>query len=171
MQNRTLVRKMCVAAMIAALYTALTLCLAPFSFGAVQCRPAEAMTVLAVVTPAAIPGLTIGCALSNLVGYGMGANVAGLADVFIGSFATFSAALLSRRLRRFKWGGIPWLSTLPPVIINAVAVGAELTFVSPAPTLAMFWTQAGLVALGQVIACVIGGALLYRGLCATGKIS
>ncbi len=164
----TKMQKLCVAAVIAALYTALALCLAPVAFGPVQCRLAEALTVLAAVTPAAIPGLAVGCCLTNLAGVSMGASAVGLWDVLIGPLATLSAACLTYWLRRCRLGGVPWLSTLPPVVINALVVGAELTLVSPTPTWALFFTQTGLVALGQAVACILGGSLLYRGMAAAG---
>jgi uncharacterized membrane protein len=147
-------------AVIAGLYTALTVGLAPISFGLVQCRVAELLTVLAVYTPAAVPGLTVGCALSNVIGLTMGSNIAGALDILLGTLATGLAALLSCRWRRYRLWGLPVLSTLPPVLFNAVIVGAELTLVSPVPTWEMFFTEMALVGLGQLIACVGGGLLL-----------
>ena len=144
------------ASLIAALYTALTLfaILTPFgylSFGPMQVRFSEAMTVLPAFTPAAIPGLFIGCLLSNIVGVTMGFG-AGLLDIVFGSLATLSAAFLSYLLRRNKW-----LVPLPPVLINAAVVGALLSYVYELPLLAtMMW-----VGLGQVGACYVLGMPLY----------
>ena len=154
------VRFLAVAGLVAGLYTALTVVLAPLSFGLVQCRVAEMLTVLAVYSPSAVTGLTVGCALSNLIGLSMGANIAGALDILFGTLATGLAAWLSYRLRNIRWGGLPVLSTLPPVLFNAVIVGAELTLVSPVPTWGMFFTEMALVGLGQLIACVGGGLLL-----------
>lgn len=162
------VKQLSIAAMIAALYTALTLCLSPIAFGPAQCRVAEALTVLAAVTPAAVPGLAVGCALSNLAGLGLGANILGLGDVFVGTLATLLAALLSRALRHARLFGLPVLSTLPPVVLNALAIGGELTLASPVPTVEIFFVQAGLVALGQSLACIVGGLLLYTAIRTTG---
>ena len=153
---------------IAALYTVLTLCLAPLSFGLVQCRLAEALTVLAVYTPAAVSGLTVGCMISNLIGIAMGSNIAGALDVLLGPAATLLAAWLSYRLRPHHIGGLPVLSTLPPVITNALIVGTELAFVSPVFTLQVWGIQVGLVAAGQVVACVGGGLVLARVIQSTG---
>ncbi|MBE6778282.1 MAG: QueT transporter family protein [Ruminococcaceae bacterium] len=161
MKSRS-VRFLTQTGLIAALYTALTMVLAPFAFGPVQCRVGESLTVLAAFTPAAVPGLTVGCMLSNLLGLATGANVAGALDVLLGPLATGLAAWLSYRLRRVTWGGLPMLSTLPPVLLNAVIIGAELTLVSPTPTGGMFLTQMGLVGAGQLIACVGGGLLLAK---------
>ena len=103
------VRFVATTGVIAGLYTALTLVLAPFSFGLVQCRMSEALTVLAAYHPAAVAGLTVGCALSNMVGLAMGANAAGALDILVGTLATGLAAVLSYRLRSIRWGGLPVL--------------------------------------------------------------
>lgn len=154
------IRFLAVAGLIAGLYTALTVVLAPLSFGLVQCRVSEMLTILAAYSPAAVTGLTVGCALSNLIGLSMGANIAGALDILLGTLATGLAAWLSYRLRGVRWGGLPVLSTLPPVILNALIVGAELTLISPVPTWGIFFTEMALVGLGQLIACVGGGLLL-----------
>ena len=158
------VRFLAVTGLIAGLYAALTLVLAPLSFGPVQCRVAEALTILAAYTPAAIPGLTIGCVISNLVGLTMGANVAGALDILLGTLATGIAAWLSYVLRRYRFKGLPVLSSLPPVITNALIVGTELAVVL-VPDLTVYgWLGwVGSVAAGQVIACM-GGGLLLAGL-------
>ena len=154
------VRFLTVTGVIAGLYTALTLMLAPLSFGIVQCRLSEALTILAAYHPAGVAGLTLGCAISNRVGLSMGANAAGALDILVGTLATALAAMLSYRLRRVRWGGLPVLSTLPPVVINALFIGTELTWMSPVFTWKMWLTWMGSVALGQVIACVGGGLVL-----------
>ena len=93
--NKKTIRTLATAGLIAAMYTVLTVCVAPLSYGLIQCRLAEALTILVAYTPAAIPGLTIGCALSNLIGLSMGANIAGAVDILVGTLATGLAALLS----------------------------------------------------------------------------
>ena len=98
------IRFLTVTGVIAGLYTALTLVLAPLSFGIVQCRVSEALTILAVYHPAGVAGLTVGCALSNLIGLTMGANVAGALDILVGTFATASAVCPSSLPSR------PWCS-------------------------------------------------------------
>ncbi len=161
------VRSLAMAGLIAALYTVLAVLPSPLSFGPFQCRPAEALTVLAALTPAAVPGLTVGCALSNLIGLSLGANAAGAMDVLVGAFATGTGAIMSRHLRGVKLRGLPAASTLPPVVVNALVVGTELTLVAPRPTLAFWWTQVALVAAGQALACIGGGLLLARALVGT----
>lgn len=164
MNKTNTIRTLTTAALIAAMYTVLTVCLAPLSYGLVQCRLSEALTILAAFTPAAIPGLTVGCVISNLVGLSSGANIAGALDVLLGPLATGVAAWLTWVLRNRLVGRLPLWSTLPPVIINALVVGTELAFVAPQFTIEVWFIQMGLVAAGQLIACVGGGLLVARGL-------
>lgn len=154
------IRFLTITGVIAGLYTALTLVLAPLSFGIVQCRVSEALTILAAYHPAAVAGLTVGCALSNMVGLAMGANVAGALDILLGTLATGLAAWLTYRLRGVRFGGLPILSTLPPVVLNALIIGAELTAVLGPRNLPTLLMWMGSVAVGQLIACVGGGLLL-----------
>ena len=168
MKNRNPIRTLTTAALIAAMYTVLTVCLAPLSYGLVQCRLSEALTVLAAFTPAAIPGLTVGCVVSNLIGLSSGANIAGALDVLLGPLATGSAAVLTWALRNKRVGCLPLWSTLPPVVLNALVVGSELAFVAPQFTVEVWFIQMGLVAAGQLVACVGGGLLVARGLQVSG---
>ena len=142
---------------IAALYVALTVLLQPIGFGSVQCRIAEAMTVLPVYLPAAIPGLTVGCFLSNLIGLTTGANPAGALDLLLGTGATALAAALTYALRGARLGRLPVAATLPPVFVNAVIVGAELYVVYGGMPLPV---HMALVGIGQAIACIGGGLVL-----------
>ena len=128
------------AASIAAVYTALTMALAPISFGQLQVRVSEALCVLPFFTPAAIPGLFVGCLLSNILG-GLG-----VIDWIFGSLATLLAAWLCRRMPRA-------LVPLPAVIINAFVVGAILYYTLALP----FWLNVVYVGIGQVIACYVLG--------------
>ena len=98
-------------AAIAALYVVLTLVFAPISFGPVQLRVAEALCILPMFTPAAIPGLFIGCLIANLLGGGI------VLDVVFGSLATLIGAVLGYMLRSNRW-----LVPLPAVIANALIV-------------------------------------------------
>lgn len=149
-----------IAGVIAGLYTALTLVLAPFSFGIVQCRLSEALTILAVYHPACAVGLTVGCAISNFVGLTMVANTAGALDILFGTLATGLAAWASYGLRRVRWWGLPVLSTIPPVLFNALIIGTELTFMLGPVDTATWFMWMGSVGVGQLIACVGGGLLL-----------
>ena len=118
-----MIRKIAVSGMIAALYAALTVALSPLSFGPVQFRVAEALTLLPFFMPEAIPGLFIGCFLSNIAG-GFG-----LIDIVVGSSATLAAAWLT-----YKTNSI-WLAALPPVLINALAVGTYLGIITDTPVM------------------------------------
>lgn len=139
------------AAAIAALYTVLTLILQPISFGPLQLRVSEALTLLPCLWPEAIGGLFIGCFLSNMVGgYG-------ILDAVVGSLATLLAAVCTYRLRKNRW-----LAALPPVLINAVAIGLLLYFITEEPlSLPLTMLQIG---LGQAIACYVLGIPMLRGL-------
>ena len=138
-------RSLCVSAVIAALYAALTLLLAPISYGNLQCRVSEAMTLLPMVFPSAIPGLFVGCLLANLLG---GCTVW---DIVFGSLATLIAAIGTYTLRKK-----PLLAALCPVVANGVIVGAVLSFVYELP----LWLTMLEVAVGEVGAVIIGFAML-----------
>lgn len=105
------------AAIIAAIYTVLVIILQPISFGPVQFRIAEALTVLPYFTPAAIPGVTIGCFLSAIL------TGADLLDIVFGSLATLVAAILSYVLRKHKL-----LVPIPPIVVNALVIPWVLRF-------------------------------------------
>lgn len=165
------VRLLAQAGLIAAMYAALTLLLPAPSFGIVQCRISEMLTVLAVFTPAAIPGLAVGCVVSNLVGLGMGANPAGAWDILFGPLATLAAAWLSWRLRGVRIKGLPVAATLPPVVFNAVVVGLELTLVSPVFTPQMLVINMASVGAGQLAACTVCGLILAAALEKSGAAS
>jgi uncharacterized membrane protein len=150
-------------AMLAAIYTALSLALAPLSFANLQVRVAEALTVLAILNPIAIYGVTLGCFITNLFGVLMGVNPLGFLDVVVGTLATLIAGLLSYRLRFVRLKGFPLVSFLMPVLVNALMIGAELTWVfAPAFTLSYFAIFAAEVGLGQAIAVFGFGWPLYR---------
>ncbi|MDR0916640.1 MAG: QueT transporter family protein [Oscillospiraceae bacterium] len=162
-------RNLVVCAMIAALYTALCLVLSPLSYGMVQVRVAEALTLLPVFSPIAIVGVTFGCALSNLVGFMSGANILGFLDIFFGTAATLVAALMSYRLRNVRTLGLPVLSAIPPVVVNAVVIGLELMWMETGGfNLTAFAVNALYVGAGQAISCVILGLPLVYVLRKTG---
>ncbi|AOY76359.1 QueT transporter family protein [Clostridium formicaceticum] len=130
------------AAMIAAIYVVLVEVFKPFSYGMIQVRVAEALTVLPFFTPAAIPGLTVGVIVSNIIG------PYGLLDIVLGSLATLIAAYLSYKMPK------KLLVPLPPILVNAVIIGAMLYYIflgtpDEVPLLAIM----GWVGLGQLIAC------------------
>lgn len=136
-------------AVIAAVYAGLTMALAPISYGMMQVRLAEALTVLPALTPAAIPGLFVGCLVANLL------SPIGIIDIVFGSFASLIAAVLTYKLRSYDS-----LIPLPPVAVNAVIVGAmlKILYVPEVSLLACM----GWVALGQLISCYAIGLPLLK---------
>lgn len=146
------------AGIIAALYAATTIFLAPISYGAVQCRVSEALTLLPMLTPAAVPGLFLGCLIANLLGSGV------WYDVIFGSLTTLAAALLTRRLK-----DRPFLASLPPVILNGLIVGGVVYFAyeytpgAPVSAAQLLLTM-GSVALGEAVACCVLGVILMKAL-------
>ncbi len=146
------------AAIIAAIYAALTFFGNFFglSYGPIQVRFSEALTVLPLFTPAAIPGLTIGCFIANIGSFN-------LLDMIFGTLATFIAAVLTYFLRNLKFKKLPLLALFPPVIINAVIIGLEIAFffLPKDFTLYGFIISALQVGAGQLIACYGLGLPLY----------
>ncbi|MBE5784315.1 MAG: QueT transporter family protein [Clostridiales bacterium] len=139
-KTRTLVQ----SALIGALYAVVTMACAPISFSLVQVRVSEALTVLPYLTPTAVPGLFIGCVAANFL---CGAP---LYDVIFGSLATLLGALLTYLVRR--QGLSKWLAPLPPVLANALIVGALMKYVYM-PGEIGFLAATAYVAAGQLIAC------------------
>ena len=139
-------------AMIAAIYTALTVSLAPISFGVIQFRVSEALCVLPFFTPAAVPGLFIGCLLSNFMGMLMWTAV--ILDVVFGSLATLIGALGSWYLRKHKW-----MVCLPPIISNMVIIPWVLRYAYGAEEMILF--SMATVGIGEILAVgVLGNCLL-----------
>ena len=145
--KKTTALKLTQSAAIAALYVVLTVIFAPISFGEMQVRIAEALTILPLFTPAAIPGLFVGCILGNLLGGAIPL------DVIFGSLATLLGAVGGYLLRKNRW-----LVPLPTILSNAIIVpfvlrygyGVEL------PILLM----AVYVAVGEIVSCYGLGELL-----------
>ncbi len=117
MQKINTARFLAQGAIIAALYVVLTLVFAPISFGAMQVRISEILTILPLFTPAAIPGLFIGCLLANILGGAI------IWDVIFGSLATLIGAWLGYLLRRNRW-----LVPVPTVTANAIIVPLVLRY-------------------------------------------
>ncbi len=137
------------AGMIAAIYVALTVAFAAFSFREVQVRLAEALTILPVFTPAAVPGLFVGCLLGNILGGAV------LPDIIFGSLATLLGAIGTRLLRDRS----PYLAPLPPIAANTIIVPWVLKyaygFELPIPVMMIS------VGVGEVLSCGVLGLILY----------
>lgn len=140
------------AAMIAAIYVVLTLIGASFSYGEVQVRISEALTILPVFTPAAIPGVFLGCLISNILGGCI------LPDIIFGSLATLIGAVFTWMLRNRS----KYLAPLPPIIANVIVVPFVLKYgyMVPLPIPFMMLT----VGIGEVISCGVLGLILYTAL-------
>ena len=135
-------------ALIAALYVALTMMFAPISFGPVQFRISEALCILPFFTPAAIPGLFLGCLISNLLG------TAVIMDVICGSLATLIGAVGSYWLRQHKY-----LVCLPPILANTLIIPWVLRYAYGSTDLVPFMMLT--VGIGEVLAIgVLGNGLL-----------
>lgn len=166
MKNRKL-KRLVVSALLAALYTVLALAVPMFSFQAVQFRVSEALTLLPVFSPAAGIGVTLGCLLTNLIGFLMGLTFP--QDILFGTLATLIGCVFTWLLRGFRVKGLPVLSALSPVVCNTLIIGWEINaFFLDAPSLVGFVTSAIGVGLGEAAACLILGLLLVALLEKTG---
>lgn len=140
------------AAMIAAIYVVLTIVFAPFSFGEIQVRIAEALTILPVFTPAAIPGVFVGCLIGNIAGGAI------LPDIIFGSLATLIGAVFTYLLRNKN----KYLTPLPPILSNTLIVPFVLRYAYginlPIPFMMLT------VGIGEIISCGILGMIVYSAL-------
>ena len=150
------VKTLTIGGAIAALYVVLTLVANAFGLasGAIQVRLSEALTILPCFTAAAVPGLTVGCILANII------TGCALWDVVFGSLATLIGAAGTYLLRKK-----PMLAWIPPVLSNAIIVPIVLQKVYGVPD--SFWYLMLTVGAGEVIACGILGLLLYKALSKT----
>lgn len=146
------------AAIIAALYVVLTIFISAFNLasGAIQVRISEALTILPFFTPAAVPGLFVGCLLSNLI--------TGCApyDVLFGSLATLIGAvgtyLFARYIKNVRVA--KWLAPIPPILANTIIVPFILAYVYGVPDSIYFLMLT--VGIGEVISCGIIGSILLN---------
>jgi len=142
------VKNLCLSGIIAALYAGLTVLLQAISFGPVQIRVSEAMTLLPLLTPAAIPGLAIGCFVANLL-------CSVWQDWIFGTLATLLAALLTYGLRKNAY-----LAALMPVLCNGLIIGPMLYIMYGGSLVINILTVAG----GELVACYALGLPLIRAL-------
>lgn len=136
------------ASVIAALYVVLTFVANAFGLAnyAVQVRFSEALTILPFFTPAAIPGLTLGCLLSNIL------TGCALPDIIFGTLATLAGAVPTRLLRKNKW-----LAPVPPIVANTVIVPFVLYY---AYGIRPLWLSFITVGAGEILSCGILGMVL-----------
>lgn len=160
-KNRNRVRFITEAAVIAALYTALTYLASALNlaYGAVQFRFSEALTILPALTPAAIPGLTLGCVLSNL------ASPFGIWDIVFGSFATLIACIITYFTRKITIKGLPVLSPLITSLVNGIIIGIEISaFMPQGFTFKAMLIEGSYVFLGELAVTLALGLPLFSAL-------
>lgn len=144
--------------LIAAIYAVATYFAAAMglAYGGIQFRLSEALTILPVFTPAAIPGLIIGCFIGNI------GSPFGMIDVLLGTFATAFAALCTYLTRKITFKKIPLLAFVFPVIFNAIIVGTEVAWFLPKGfSLLGFLVSAIQVAAGEFVVCFGLGIPFY----------
>ena len=141
------VKKLTLGAVIAAIYAALTIFLAPISYGPVQCRISEALCILPVFTPTAVWGLFVGCVIANIF-------TGSLVDVIFGSLTTLLAAILTCKTRKNVY-----LAVFFPVILNAVVVGSYLAILYEGVPIFLSILYVG---AGQAVSCCGLGLPLYK---------
>lgn len=141
------VRYITQGAVIAAIYVVLVFVFNYWSFGPIQFRIAEALTILPYFTPAAIPGLFVGCLIANITGGAI------IWDIVFGSIATLIGAFGTYLLRSHKW-----LAPIPPIVANAIIVPFVLKYAYGSE--GMFVYFMGTVGLGEIIVCGVLGMLL-----------
>lgn len=153
MKNRKKIVRFAVGAIIASLYVVFTYLSSALglSSGVIQVRFSEALTILPIFTPAAIPGLFIGCLISNIL------TGCALWDIVFGSLATLLGAFVTYLLRNHRM-----LAVLPPIIANTLIIPPVLIFVYDAGQ--AYWFILLTVALGEIISCGILGTALRKGL-------
>ena len=150
-KSKVSVRSLALSGIIAAIYAVLTLLLPIPQYGGVQLRVAEAMTLLPFLVPEAALGLTVGCFLANFLGSPY------MLDWVFGTLATFLATCLTRRMPN------KYLAAVPPVLCNALIVGAEIAYSSTLDGAAFgpaFALNAFTVGIGELIACCALGVPL-----------
>ncbi len=158
--SRRVVFRICACALVAALYAALTVILAPFSYGPIQCRVSEVLCILPYFAPVTCWGLTLGCLLSNLL-------TGSVPDVVFGSLATLLAALCTAFFgKRRHTVGNSVLACLMPVIFNGLIVGAIITYayagLHTPESLGAYLTACGWVALGEAAVMLLPGMAAIR---------
>lgn len=143
--------QMVYGAVIAAVYVVLTMIFQPISFGPIQFRISEALCVLPYFTPAAIPGVFIGCLIANVLGGSV------IMDVVFGSLATLIGAIGSWAVRKNRY-----LVSLPPIISNTIIVPWVLKYAYGAED--MLWFMMITVGIGEILAIGVLGQLLITAL-------
>lgn len=143
-------RFLVVNAALAALYAGLTIGLAPISYGAVQVRLSECMTLLAFYNKKFIPGLVLGCFIANM------GSPFGAIDIVVGTLATFIALYLMRYCPNV------WTASLMPVISNGIIIALELAYLSEVPWDISLLGVMAYIGIGEFIAVSVVGIIIMR---------
>ncbi len=144
--------------LVAALYTVLTIGLAPMSYGPVQVRISEFMTLLAFVNKKYVPGLVIGCLLANL------GSPFGITDMAVGTLATFLAVYPMQYCKNLFW------ASLLPVIANGIIIGLELYYLAALPANVPLWSAMAYVAAGEFLSVTVLGVVIMKVLLKNDKL-
>ncbi|WP_416182298.1 QueT transporter family protein [Acidaminococcus timonensis] len=137
-------------ALLAAIYAVLTLCLAPLSYGPIQVRISESLTLLAFYDKRWVPGLTVGCFLSNL------GSPFGITDMVIGTLATFLGVF------PMHWCPNVWVAALLPVVSNGLLIGGELYYLAALPPDLSAGAAMAYIGLGELISVAVLGPLVMK---------
>ncbi|ERT62278.1 MULTISPECIES: QueT transporter family protein [Megasphaera] len=145
-------RILMVNAVIAAIYAILTIVLAPVSYGPVQIRFSEFMTLFAFSDRKWIPGLVAGCFLANM------GSPFGLPDMLVGTTATFLATVVMSRCAHL------FVASLAPVFFNGVLIALELAYLTEIPEEISLWAMMAYIGAGEFLSVSVSGILIYKGL-------
>ncbi|MBC2576872.1 QueT transporter family protein [Peptostreptococcus canis] len=141
------VKSMVIQSMVAAIYAVITWAIPSLSYGPIQFRISEVMTLLAFFNPQYIIGLTVGCALSNIF------SSLGMIDIIVGTFASFLAAFVMSKIKNI------WIASLMPAL-SAIIIGAEIVFVSPEPI--SYYVITTQIAISEFIIVTLVGVPLFK---------
>lgn len=139
------INKVAKVAIVAAVYAVLTAAIAPISYGAIQFRLSEVMTLLAFIDPIYIPGLVLGCAISNLF------SPLGILDVVVGTTATFISVFMINKSKNL------FVASLWPTV-NCIFIGGELYYLQHLP----FWLTSLQIAVGEFVVVTLIGYPIFR---------
>lgn len=141
------VKSMVIQSMVAAIYAVITWAIPSLSYGPIQFRISEVMTLLAFFNPQYIIGLTVGCALSNIF------SSLGMIDIIVGTFASFLAAFVMSKIKNI------WIASLMPAL-SAIIIGAEIVFVSLEPI--SYYVITTQIAISEFIIVTLVGVPLFK---------
>lgn len=145
-------------AMIAALYAALTWAIPSLSYGPIQFRVSEILTLLAFFNPQYVVGLTVGCAIANIF------SSLGIIDIFVGTLASFLALFAMTKIKNI------WIASLMPAL-SAVLIGFEIVLVSPNPSIISFFVITGQIMISQLIVVTVIGVPVFKALMKNNEFS